>query len=127
MLRRLAWRVYDLFFDRGVTEFYIDPARLDWIREHEPDKLRPVPAATRRNARRVLQIGLLLMVYSLWRIVRALWISNDSDASFWFSSGLLLGTAFMAAAASRLLAYLAYLRGDSSDRPRSAAGEAPAR
>lgn len=123
MSRRVSWR----FLDRGEEVFFLDAARIDWIRTHEPHKLRPVAFATVRNARRVLQFGLLTIAWSIWWIVRATWIPGYSDPQRWFTAGLLLGAGCMTVSVSRLLAYLAYLRGEVEERPRPAAEEAPAR
>jgi hypothetical protein len=127
MRRRLFGRLYDRFFDRVDADFSIDPERIDWIREHEPHRRRAVFGATRRNARRILQLGCIAIGLSAWFLVSALWIEGYASPLRWFSAGLLLGAGWMAVAGSRLLAYLAYLRGESRDRPRAEREEASAR
>lgn len=119
MVRRLLLRLYDRFFDRVEDPFVIDPERMEWIRTHEAHKLRPVFGATRRNARRYLQMGLLSMSIGVWFLASAVWIPGYAGASRWFSAGLLLGGGWVAVGASRLMAYLAYLRGEDEDRPRA--------
>ncbi len=127
MIRRLYWRLYDRFFDRVDEEFHIDPGAIAWIREHEPQRLRVVYGATRRNARRVLQLGCIAIGLSVWFVISAIWIPGYSSPLRWLSAGLLLGGGAMTVASSRLLAYLAYLRGERSDRPRAERREVPAR
>ena len=127
MVRKLLSRMHDRFFDRADDAFSIDSARIDWIREHEPHRLRPVFGATNRNARRILQLGLIAVVWSIWWIVRGIWMPGDSDPQRWFTAGLLLGAGGVTVGVSRLLAYLAYLKGDADDPPQSEREEAPAR
>ena len=117
MVRRLFLRLYDRFFDRVEDPFVIDPERMEWIRSHEAHKLRPVFGSTRRNARRYLQMGLLAMGIGVWFLASAAWIQGYAGPSRWFSAGLLLGGGWVAVSTSRLLAYLAYLRGEDEDRP----------
>lgn len=117
MFRKLLWRLYDRFFDRVEDPFVIDPERMEWIRTHEAHKLRPVFGSTRRNARRYLQMGLLSMGIGVWFLASATWIPGYAGSGRWFNAGMLIGAGFVAVCASRLMAYLAYLRGEDEDRP----------
>jgi len=118
-------RLYDRFFDRPERDFSIDPARIEWIRKHEPYRLRFILGVTRRNARRILQLGFLAIGLAVWFMVSAIWIPGYSSSLRWFSAGLLLGAGWMAITEGRLFAYLAYLRGERDDRPRSGRAAAP--
>jgi len=118
-------RLYDRFFDRPERDFSIDPARIEWIREHEPHRLRFMLGVTRRNARRILQLGFLAIGFGVWFMATTLWRPADSTPGRWFLAGLLVGTGWMAITEGRLFGYLAYLRGESGDRPRSGRAAAP--
>ena len=119
MVRRLLLRLYDRFFDRVDDPFVIDPERMEWIRAHEAHKLRPVFGSTRRNARRYLQMGLLSMGLGVWFLASAAWIPGYAEPLRWFYAGIAIGAGWVAVCTSRLMAYLAYLRGEDEDRPRA--------
>lgn len=127
MSQRFWLRLYDRFFDRPERDFSIDPARIEWIREHEPHRLRSILGVTTRNARRILQIGFLSIGFGIWFGATTLWQPADSTPVRWFMAGLLVGTGWMAIAQSRLFAYLAYLRGESGDPRRAEPKEASGR
>lgn len=128
MIRRAYRRYFDRFLDRGDEVFLPDADRVAWIREHEPHKLRPVAFATPRNARRALQLGLFLLAVSVWFVSSGIWLPDQYDNRMhWFAAGLMMGGGASTVGASRLFAYLAYLRGESGNRPRSDREEATSR
>lgn len=125
MSRFSFWPRFARTSEGTETEFYtIDPARIAWIREHEPQNLRRLPAATPRNVRRLLRLGLFAMTVSLWLVVSGIWIPRTAPRPelHWFLAGCLLGAGWLTFVASRLLGYLAYLGGDNGERPRSESG-----
>lgn len=128
MVGRAYRRFLDRFLDRGHEVFLPDADRVDWIRKHEPHKLRPVAFATPRNARRALQMGLFSLALSVWFVSSGIWLPDRYDNRMhWFAAGLMMGGGAATVGVSRLLAYLAYLRGESGDRLRSDGEEAPSR
>jgi hypothetical protein len=126
-MRRLFWRLYDRFFDRVDEPFQFDPSAVEWIREHEPRRLVPLFGATQRNARRLRQLGWIVIGLSVLTVLNGIWLAQPSPALQWFQGGFLLGLGWMLVAGSYLFAQLALLRGERSDRPRRLGEEAPAR
>ena len=119
MVRRLLLRLYDRFFDRVDEPFQFDPSAIEWIREHEPHRLVPLFGATRRNARRIRQIGWIAIGLSAWFVVSGIWLPKSWPEAHWFQGGFLLGLGWMGVAASSLFSHLALLRGERSNRPRA--------
>lgn len=127
MFRRMFWRVYDRFFDPVEEDFQFDPSAIEWIREHEPRRLAPLFGATRRNARRIRQLGWIVIGISAWFVVSGIWIPQLWPAVHWFQGGFFLGLGWMLVASGSLFSHLALLRGERSDRLQPEREEAPAR
>ncbi len=128
MIGRAYRRLLERFLDRGDEVFLPDADRIEWIRRNEPHKLRAVAFATPRNARRALQMGLLSMALSVWFVSSGIWLPDRYDNRMhWFAAGLMMGGGAATVGLSRLLVYLAYLRGKSGDQPRTDGEDLPPR
>lgn len=122
-------------FDRPTDDVHLDPAALDWIREHEPGWLGVLGTATLRHARWFTWGARISFVAGVVTLAQTLWFVDRLAGLFapiWLvlfgvTFGFSIGISFQLGAVARLFQLLALLKGERRGSVRPAADPPGAR